>query len=870
LAGCWQSAPAGISEEGTQLAAPIFSSLLGRAVFSGTENGLNCDAVETVFDSFGRAAQTSMPYTTSCTAPGGGSQFSRAQFDALGRPLKSIAVDGSTTNFSYQGPAAETTDSKGITRIRFSDGLGRLADVCEVSGQTGQPGYRDCGMPFAGSGFLTTYTYSANATGPLTTVNQSGQTRSFTSDDLGRLISETNPESGTTAYTFDSATDAVCGGTSTSPGDLILTADAAGLKTCASYDSLHRVVRKGLSSGDVDTFAWDASGASNKGIGRLASAANSAATDSFTWTAVGQPATVTEEVSGLGTYTSRYSYDQTGQQTQSVGPTGFTMNAAYDLEARLASISNPAGGYFLANRSFSPGGQVLGQSLGVNGGSTALAEWLSYNNMLQPFQMEFAPAGGGGMTVQYQWGAAIDDSGNVTSADNNGSLRGLADLGASGRSQTYAYDDLGRISSAGGGDGLISASFTIDPLGNRNQQSGTLNEYFPSDPATNRVLGFSYDAAGRMLAGTFGTVAAQRGFTWDPSGQMLSYSEGGTLVQSFWYDAFGRRVRAYSVARGSSTFYLYGSGEGSHPVAEYTYPNWQNNVLIGGAVVATVDASGNVRYLAADMLGTTRQTELNLASASDATRFFPYGEEQHSVSAEYLWTGQMRDANGLDHFAMRTYAPALGRWLTPDPAGLGAVDPNDPQTWNRYAYVQNNPASTFDLLGLDDAVCNAFQNCTFEVHELDDNLETETATNGIGGDMCALTPGGCAYSPKNNYDFTGTNVDWTPPPPPPTPQTPPPPRRKGDFLHCVNQGLEDFNPAQLIGLGDSGFARGLFDGPVSTGYAFFNTVRGAGSVVETATGIAVNSVGPAANAAASIASDPVITWYQPITTIMRD
>src|SRR6185437_4124260 len=130
------------------------------------------------------------------------------------------------------------------------------------------------------------------------------------------------------------------------------------------------------------------------------------------------------------------------------------------------------------------------------------------------------PAGGSGMTVQYQWGAAIDGSGNVTSADNNVSLRGLADLGASGPSQAYAYEDLGRISSAGDGDGLISASFTIDPLGNRNQQPGSLNEYSPSDPAANRVLGFSYDAAGRMLAGSFGTVAGQRGFTWDPSGQM--------------------------------------------------------------------------------------------------------------------------------------------------------------------------------------------------------------------------------------------------------------------------------------------------------------------------------------------------------------
>src|SRR6185437_2643349 len=177
---------------------------------------------------------------------------------------------------------------------------------------------------------------------------------------------------------------------------------------------------------------------------------------------------------------------------------------------------------------------------------------------------------------------------------------------------------------------------------------------------------------------------------------------------------------------------------------------------------------------------------------------------------------------------------------------LGAVDPNDPETWNRYSYVRNDPVSAFDPLGLchlvpggksgfvavSDGAGGCFQNSEVDVHETDDNIDTETALNAIGGDMCALTPGGCAYSPKNNYDFTGTNVGWTPPPPPPTPQTPPPPRRKGDFLHCVNQGLEDFNPAQLIGLGDSGFARGLFDGPVSKGYAFFNTVRGAGSVVE--------------------------------------
>ena len=40
--------------------------------------------------------------------------------------------------------------------------------------------------------------------------------------------------------------------------------------------------------------------------------------------------------------------------------------------------------------------------------------------------------------------------------------------------------------------------------------------------------------------------------------------------------------------------------------------------------------------------------------------------------------------------------------MVPDPADLAAVDLTNPQTWNRYVYVGNNPLVVIDPLGLDD------------------------------------------------------------------------------------------------------------------------------------------------------------------------
>jgi len=83
--------------------------------------------------------------------------------------------------------------------------------------------------------------------------------------------------------------------------------------------------------------------------------------------------------------------------------------------------------------------------------------------------------------------------------------------------------------------------------------------------------------------------------------------------------------------------------------------------------------------------------------------YLPYGELNSIDSGitTHEFTGDEHDAEtDLAHTLFRQYSSSLGRWMTPDPAGLAVVDPTDPQSWNRYAYVTNDPIDLIDPLGL--------------------------------------------------------------------------------------------------------------------------------------------------------------------------
>ena len=81
-------------------------------------------------------------------------------------------------------------------------------------------------------------------------------------------------------------------------------------------------------------------------------------------------------------------------------------------------------------------------------------------------------------------------------------------------------------------------------------------------------------------------------------------------------------------------------------------------------------------------------------------RYYPYGETRFTSGTIYtdkLFTGQ-REITGLGiyHYNARFYSPKTGRFLSPDTIIPGA---GNPQAWNRYSYVLNNPLKYTDPTG---------------------------------------------------------------------------------------------------------------------------------------------------------------------------
>ncbi|MCX6544157.1 MAG: RHS repeat-associated core domain-containing protein [Acidobacteria bacterium] len=108
-----------------------------------------------------------------------------------------------------------------------------------------------------------------------------------------------------------------------------------------------------------------------------------------------------------------------------------------------------------------------------------------------------------------------------------------------------------------------------------------------------------------------------------------------------------------------------------------------------------------VEYYHLDALGSVRVVTDQTGQVVSRHDFLPFGEEwpapQPTTKEKKLFTGHERDAEtGLDYFGARYYRASVGRFSTVDPELSVKEAVVDPQRWNRYAYVTNNPLKYTD------------------------------------------------------------------------------------------------------------------------------------------------------------------------------
>jgi len=108
---------------------------------------------------------------------------------------------------------------------------------------------------------------------------------------------------------------------------------------------------------------------------------------------------------------------------------------------------------------------------------------------------------------------------------------------------------------------------------------------------------------------------------------------------------------------------------------------------------AYAQATDQVTYYHTDAVGSARMVTDATGQVVQRHDYLPFGEEWGAQPQDRrMFAGDERDQEtGFDYFGARYYASQAGRFTTVDPV-LGTKGALlDPQQWNRYVYVRNNP-----------------------------------------------------------------------------------------------------------------------------------------------------------------------------------
>ena len=287
--------------------------------------------------------------------------------------------------------------------------------------------------------------------------------------------------------------------------------------------------------------------------------------------------------------------------------------------------------------------------------------------------------------------------------------------------ETYSYDPIGNILAMA--HQVSSGSWTrrysyaepsqIVPAETGNRLTATS---LPGDPASGPFTGtYTYNPHGSMT-----TMPHLASLTLDEDERLRSTARSASAPQVTWYayDSAGQRVRKatdWQASSGLQTERIYlgvieiyreYATDGKTVTLEretlHLADGTRTIALVETLTTGTDKAPAQlVRYQHGNHLGSAVLELDDQAAIISYEEYFPFGSTSYqAVSSQtdlpkrYRHTGRERDEeNDLYYHGARYYAPWLGRWISPDPAGInGGMD--------LYAYAGANPIAYIDPSGM--------------------------------------------------------------------------------------------------------------------------------------------------------------------------